>query len=462
MKGIPKQFYYSLNQQEDSLIWQIEHTIIAGRLNNEPDSFDTKHTPLKVFLNERLHKQLSKKSNIIRNETISYSLGNAGLFHALLTFRKHNHVENAENLEAIKKLMNNTANPNNCEIWVYKDYLEEGSLTKVSENYLNSYEPFCCAITYTESSRNQLAKISKMVVHEYATNVTKSINEAIICHDLTFLLYEIYNLTVHYEAEDFDSHLTDDIPELPYSNYRNDLLGAYICLPENGREDEVVEYLFITENQYHHVKLTNYYNSQYEDSNGIINKVRYPYNSLKTKSYKRGKSIQIFGSDTLLTPDGLTVLEMEHFGSSNLKFITDFTVDEEKLQRQLTNDGIGYADNTRLAKMLIDYYTIHKGSWITSKQQRRTTYTPTLIDLDYKFDFKSNETPVTLVNQYWLWKNGAQLLGQIPDSLKKIIMRKALQDVEILEHNKRYSKIANIVVRSFVGLIGISLLYFFW
>ncbi len=454
MKGIPLQFFNTLKRKEESITYAIEQEIARGM---------TTDTPSKVFLNERLYNQFSKHSALIKNEAISYSLDNSGLFYALLKFRKENNIKDADNLEYIRILMRNQANPNNSAIYIYKDYYENETLYKFDDDFcFDSFEPYLCAITYTDSCRNSLAKISKMVVHDYAVNVIKHINEAVICHDLTFLLYEIYNLNIHYGPDEFDSHLTYDIPEIPYSRYRNDLKGAYICLPENSREEETIEYLFITEDRYHHVKLTNYYESQYEDLNGIIKHIRYPVTSLKTKSYKYGKTIRLFGSETLLTPDGLTVLEMEHFGSTNLKFISDFSVDEDKLKQQITNQHIGYADNNRLAKMLIDYYTVHRGAWITSLHEVRTTYKASLIDLDYKVDFKSKESSASLVTRYWLWKNGAQQFGDIEDSFNKIICRKAIADFETVENNKNFEKNAAFFFRSLIGLIGISLLYIFW
>jgi hypothetical protein len=463
MKGIPEKYHNSLLEIENSLIWHIERSIIEGRIEREYDDENDNQTPKKIFLNERIHKHLGSKSKLIQKEAISYSLSNAGLFFALLSFRKDSKIKDADNLEAMKALMNSKANPKHNEIYKYCDYMEVGQLNTMNLLFTHEYTSYLAAITNTESCRNPLAKITKSVVNNYAVNVIKLINEAIICNDLNFLLFEIYNMTVKYDADDFDAHLSDDIPEIPYSRNRNDLLGAYICLPKNDHEDEIIEYLFVTENRYHHVKLTNYYTSKKDGTSEIT----YHHNpNVKTKSYRHGQSIRIFGSETLLTPDGLTLLEMEHYDLTNLTFISDFAVDETKLKHEISYQRIGYTDNRRLSKMLMDYYTLHKGAWITEINQignyrRRTTFTPSPDNLATTSIVKECKTPdLSLVRKYWHWKNGGQQIGSIPNSLHTIIMRKAVKEVERVESDLRFERNFFLGFKITAAVIGTLLLYF--
>ncbi|MBK3506755.1 hypothetical protein [Pseudomonas sp. MF6747] len=208
---------------------------------------------------------------------------------------------------------------------------------------------------------NPIEQIANTVSRNYVIDIIFKIflNKKERDVDITFMLKEIYKLTRHYTSDDIDRHLTTDIPEFPYSEKTDELKGVYW----QQTEDEEFELLFVCTDGYFNVR--------------TVKDTEYRKLHLITAFYPANETAQVFGIETSMCERGMKLLEIMNYNDIELSFSNAFDIDDTMI-KEAVKDHQTFSNY----KELIDYFTFHKGGWLTEEYNVRTNFRPSLEGLN--------------------------------------------------------------------------------
>jgi hypothetical protein len=414
MKGVPPKYYKLLLKQEKEIINRIESII------QERGYLIFSQPALSYFLNK-----IPSLAAYQRITTYSFAFGEAKI-----------HSEHSEISEPYKQKLKKRIEQDDSDTYdiyyIDDDFSIPLSLTyngfryqtelmeflddnAIDHEYGGNLSFLLGSISRLEQTKNLPRRLAKQVAINHKASALDAINKAIEYSQLGFFLREAYALAKMPE-ETSDIYLLQDYPEIPYSTQPSNIKRAFCCISEDGNLKHSYEYLFECENEY--LKMD--FSEDYYAHSGWTN-------IISTRNHKNGSVIQAFGTELLLTSDGLTLLEMTRYGDSNLKVVHNFEVDEAQLIRAINDSEINGCTSSNVGTKLLHYYQLHKKAWVVSKFRRATTFTQQSNGLRA---YKAIKTPLvnTVVHQYKQWNADRSmsvynLNPDTPQNLRTLMMR---------------------------------------
>lgn len=431
MKGLPPKFYALMKFQEAEILSKIESYIDS--------EFD-------ILMNRQIFEYFSKKSSKLLHYNKSHEIISS-ISPQTIILNKNAEPIDSDLLEHLSSILKRDCfsindiyhidsnfyfSPADIErmsedLYRSKEFIDFMNDNKIQLNYGADLMTLLHHISNDEQSKNMIDRLVNRATVNYKLSVLEALSDAIFNNDLKFFLSEAYSVSRLYTPIDLDTHLTQDIPELPYSGEITELKRAYGLKRRiediNKMELDITEFLFITKYDYFSVQINETYSSVSGD--GLY---------IKTTSHKEGDMIEIFGSELCLTQGELTLLEIEHYADTGLKVTSDFKVNETKLREVIGSNNIEGIKCYQHTKMVMDYHTMHKNAWTNTKHFRITTFKPSFKGLKQRRRTYDDEN-VTLMF-YRRWKSG-ETVRTLPSNILKLIERRKSKEVESQRDDKR-------------------------
>lgn len=414
-------FYQLVKLQEAEIIIKIESYIDSD--------FD-------IFMNRQLFDYFSKKSQKLKHYKKTHEIRGVSLGEKIVPNLRSPNIDKTI-LKELKGILDREVS-SYSEIFFIEPYNGFGitpdyDLRRMSESTYRASEfidyltdnrikhgigadlaTFLYQVSNYEQSRNMVARLVKRAMHNYKMLALRTMADSIFDNKMQFFFKEIYSLLRLYTPSDFDRHLCQDMPVIPYTTEVKELKRAYgwrrIVKNKNDIELEYSEYLFVTTNDYFTVKI----NETYSSASGNCFYIT-------TKTHKENETISIFDKQICLNGGELTLLEMEHYADSGLLATSEFTINESIISEAIVHGSPETLYGVAYYKMLQNYYSYHKGSWLPTKYLVQTYFKPSYEGLKNIKRTWDNEN--TVMYLYKNLKNGENT-RELPKNIEKLIEKR--------------------------------------